>query len=117
MGISRDRILIATHSAPGNDSRLEVNYIAYRAHADACGDWSTDLDNTIDNRPAPNFGCATQHNIAAMVSDPRDLLGPRPMDEADARRRQTVIGNYDQGKPTAAIKSADQSAAITDIGK
>lgn len=117
MGISRNRILIATHTAPSNDSRIEVNYISYRAHVAPCGDWSTDLDNTIDNRPAPNFGCANQHNIAAMVSDPRDLLGPRPMDEADGRRRQTVISNYEQGKPTGATKSADQSGAITEMGR
>ncbi len=113
MGVSRDRILIATHDAPGTDDRLEVDYISYRAHADACDDWSEDLSHTWDNQPARLLGCATQHNLAAMVSDPRDLLGPRPMDEADGRRRQTVIGNYDQGKPTAATKSSDQSATIT----
>jgi pilus assembly protein CpaD len=117
MGVSRDRILIATHDAAAADDRLEVNYISYRAHADACDDWSEDLTHTWDNKPPRIFGCATQHNLAAMVSDPRDLLGPRPMDEADGRRRQTVITNYDKGQPTAANKSADQTTSITDVGK
>jgi pilus assembly protein CpaD len=117
MGVSRDHILIATHDAAAGDDRLEVDYISYRAHADACDDWSEDLTHTWENQPPRVFGCATQHNIAAMVSDPRDLLGPRPMDEADGRRRQTVITNYDKGQPTAATKSADQSATITDVGK
>ena len=94
-----------------------MNYISYQARTDACGDWSEDLSVTLSNQTAANFGCSNQHNLAAMVSDPRDLLGPRPMDDGDGRRRQTVIGNYDDGKPTGATKSPDQSAAISDVGK
>lgn len=117
MGISRDRILVAAHDAPGGDSRVEITYISYQAHTGACGDWSEDLSYTAENRTAANFGCANQHNLAAMVADPRDLLGPRSMDGADAQRRQTVIGNYETGKVSAADKSADQKAAITDVGR
>ena len=39
-----------------------------------------------------------------MVADPRDLMGPRPMDDGDAARRATVIGNYEQGEITQADK-------------
>jgi pilus assembly protein CpaD len=117
MGVSRDQILVASHDAPNGDARVEINYISYQARTAPCGDWSEDLSYTADNKTAANFGCANQHNLAAMVSDPRDLLGPRPMDAADGRRRQTVITNYDNGTGTAAAKSADQSAAISDIGK
>src|SRR6185437_16033019 len=91
MGVSRDQILVASHDAPAGDVRVELNYISYQARTAPCGDWSTDLTYTADNRNAPNFGCANQHNLAAMAADPRDLLGPHPMDSADARRRQTVI--------------------------
>jgi pilus assembly protein CpaD len=115
MGVSRDRILVATRDAAG-DSRVELNYISYQAHTAACGDWSENLAFTADNRTAANFGCATQHNIAAMVSDPRDLLGPRPMDGGNAARRRAVIGNYETGKATAAEKSADQKSTISDVG-
>ncbi len=52
-----------------------------------------------------------------MVSDPRDLLGPRAMDGADASRRATVVTNYEKGMPTAAAKNADQSSAISDVGR
>jgi pilus assembly protein CpaD len=117
MGVSRDQILVASHDAPAGDARVEINYISYQARTAPCGDWSEDLSYTIDNHSAANFGCANQHNLAAMVADPRDILGPRPMDAADGRRRQTVITNYDAGTATAAAKSNDQSAAISDIGK
>ena len=115
MGISLDRILVASHDAAAG-SQVELNYISYQAHTAACGDWSENLAFTADNSTAANFGCSNQHNVAAMVSDPRDLLGPRPMDGGDATRRHTVIGNYESGKITGAEKSADQKTSITDVG-
>jgi|SRR5579863_2253730 len=115
MGISLDRILVASHDAAAG-SQVELNYISYQAHTAACGDWSENLAFTADNSTAANFGCSNQHNVAAMVSDPRDLLGPRPMDGGDATRRHTVIGNYETGKVSGAEKSADQRVTITDVG-
>ena len=115
MGVSRDRILVATRD-PSAGSQIEVNYISYQARTGACGNWSEDLFYTAENRTAANFGCSNQHNIAAMVADPRDLLGPRAMDGGDGARRQTVIGNYESGKSSAAEKSAEQKITITDVG-
>lgn len=117
MGVSRDQILVATHDAPPNDYRVELNYVSYQANTAPCGDWSEDLAFTMENKTAANLGCAVQHNVAAMVSDPRDLLGPHPMGGADANRRATVITNYEKGAPTAATKTADQSSAISDVGR
>jgi len=117
MGVGRDRILVASRDAAGGDASVELNYISYQARTASCGDWSEDLSFTAANRTAANLGCATQHNLAAMVADPRDLMGPRPMDGADAARRQAVIGNYEAGKVTGADKSTDQKAAITEIGR
>ena len=117
MGIGRDRILVASHDAATGGSQVELNYISYQARTAACGDWSEDLAFTAGNTTASNFGCSNQHNIAAMVADPRDLLGPRAMDGADATRRQTVIGNYETGKVSGAEKSEEQKAGISDIGK
>jgi pilus assembly protein CpaD len=52
-----------------------------------------------------------------MVANPRDLIAPRDMEGGDATRRATVLDNYEQGKPTAAQKTADQSGAVSDVGK
>jgi pilus assembly protein CpaD len=99
------------------DFRVDISYITYKANADSCGDWSKDLSFTMENDTSPNFGCAVQHNIAAMVADPRDLVTPRGFETADGKRAATVIDNYEQGKPTAAQKTQDQSGAVSDVNK
>jgi pilus assembly protein CpaD len=115
-GVPRDKILVSTREAPG-DFKIALSYIVYRASTSACGDWSQNLADTADNLTPPNFGCAVQHNVAAMVADPRDLQGPRPMDGSDANRTTTILGNYERGKPTPAEKAQGQSGAVSDVGK
>jgi pilus assembly protein CpaD len=115
MGVPRSRILVGTHDG-ASDTRVEIGYIAYAAHTDTCGNWSEDAKNTSDNLPMPDFGCSVQHNLAAMVSDPRDLVAPRGMGPSDATRRETVVGTYEKAQSTAAAKSADQSANLSSVG-
>ncbi|HKD46600.1 MAG TPA: CpaD family pilus assembly protein [Rhizomicrobium sp.] len=117
MGVSRDQILVANHDVTPGDDRVELNYVTYQANTAPCGDWSEDLAYTLDNKTAANFGCSVQHNVAAMVSDPRDLMSPRPMDGSDANRRATVLTNYEKGAPTGAAMTADQKSAISEVGK
>lgn len=120
-GISRDKILVSTHDVVNGDYRVDVSFISYTAHADSCGDWSENLAFSADNLTPRNFGCSTQRNIAAMVADPRDLLGPRPFEPADTNRRATVLDHYAKGEPTQAIKkttdiSVEQSAPGSTVG-
>ncbi len=56
-----------------------------------CGDWSKSLSATLNNKPYPNFGCAQQHNLAAMVANPEDFDHPRPMKGPDAERSIRVL--------------------------
>jgi len=116
LGVARSRIMVGTHEATDGDTRVEIGYLGYVAHTDPCGDWSKDLSNTAANQSAPNFGCAVQHNIAAMVSDPRDLVQPRPMTDSNATRRNTVLGKYEKGNVTAADKTQDQSGKVSGVG-
>jgi pilus assembly protein CpaD len=122
MGISRDKILVSTHDAPDGDMRVEINYVAYKARTEKCGDWSDDLAFTLANNTPKNFGCAVQQNIAAQVADPRDLMGPRPMGESDGARRVTVVGKYEQGEITSANKRSsalpnEQSGTSSQVGQ
>ena len=70
----------------------------------------------------PNFGCSVQHNIAAMVADPRDLLGPRAHGCRPMRRAApTVMDHYEKGEVTqadkhTADKATEQSGAASDVG-
>jgi pilus assembly protein CpaD len=120
-GISRDKILVATHDVANGDTRVDVSYIAYKATADSCGDWSEDLAFTMENQTSKNFGCAVQHNIAAQVADPRDLLGPREAGPVDTARRATTVDLYEKGAPSEAQKhttdmAVEQSAPGSGVG-
>lgn len=117
MGVPRDRILAGTHDVTDGDNRVALDYIAYTAHTGPCGDWPKNAGDTASNLPMPNFGCASQHNLAAMIADPRDLAEPEPLEPGDAMRRATVMDKYVKGQPTAAQKSQDQSGAVSDIGR
>ncbi len=116
-GVPRDRILVGTRELSGGDGRVEIGYIGYGVETAPCGDWSHNLANTSSNRVSADFGCSTQHNFAAEIADPRDLIAPHPMDASDAPRRATVYDNYRNGKPTAAETTPDQSAAVSDVAK
>lgn len=105
MGVPAARILVGTHDVADGDTRVELGYVGYVAHVDPCGDWSENLGDTASNLPGPDFGCSVQHNIAAQVADPRDLLQPRRLGEADATRRATVMDKYQKGQITQADKN------------
>jgi pilus assembly protein CpaD len=113
LGIPAWRIMFATNMGP--DADVALSYIRYAAAAAPCGDWSKNYGDTSQNFPGPNFGCATQHNIAAMVSDPRDLVAPRREDPADAARRVTVFDKYRKGEPTSSQKTNEQKATVSDV--
>jgi pilus assembly protein CpaD len=116
MGVPRSRILVGTHDGSDGDTHVEIGYIVYGAKTDPCGNWTEDARDTAQNLPMPDFGCSNQHNLAAMVSDPRDLIAPRGMSPADATRRGTVIGTYEKAQSTASQKSQDQSANLSQVG-
>src|SRR5262249_32626804 len=96
--------------------------IAYTARTQACGDWSENESYTLDNRTPRRFGCSVQQNIAAMVADPRDLLGPGRMGPVDTMRRSTVMEKYEKGEITqadkhTADKANEQSAVASRVGQ
>ncbi|MEI9990715.1 MAG: CpaD family pilus assembly protein [Rhizomicrobium sp.] len=114
-GVPRERILVGT--AASNDGKVELGYIGYDATTAPCGNFPDNLGNTAENKISPNLGCAIQHNFAAQIADPRDLVAPEPMGPGDAARRATVYGNYKDGKPTGAALTQDQSGAVADVNK
>lgn len=121
-GVPRDRILVGQR-ADGGDGKVELGYVAYKAHVENCvpgGDWSKDWQDNVDNAPTLNYGCSVQHNLAAQLSDPRDLVQPRTMDASDATRRNTVMGHYEKGEVSqadkhTADKAVEQSGQSSEI--
>jgi pilus assembly protein CpaD len=109
-GVEKGSVQYTSYKPANNgDAPITLSFVAYEAVAAECGmDWSENLGFTPRNLPWPEFGCSTQHNFAAIVADPRDLIEPRTTDTADAMRRSTVLEKYREGQPT---RTADESEA------
>jgi pilus assembly protein CpaD len=73
---------------------VRISYRAMSAATEPCGKWSGDLGDTQDNRHWDNFGCASQNNLAGMVSNPADLIGPRLPSGVDPVKRGVALSRY-----------------------
>lgn len=100
-GVKPQRIVMSTYGSPSPDASAPVrlSFVAVKAVTEGCGQWPTDMfGRTLrDNENWENFGCASQQNLAAQISNPTDLVGPRGMTPIDAERRATVINTYRDG--------------------
>ena len=105
-GFAENMISVEAYDANGTrEPPIRVSYLRFVAEPPPCGNWSTNLANEL---PHPDLGCANQHNLAAMVANPADLLGPRSETARDSMRRDQVFTKYINGQPTGARKSADE---------
>ncbi len=112
-GFSESTVAMQAYGA-GRDANAPIRlaYLRYVAQGPECGHWPTNLANDPRALPYPNFGCAQQHNLAAQIANPADLLGPRTMAPGDADRLSTVMDRYRQGKTTGAEKSSDERVQV-----
>jgi len=100
--------LMVSETAPTTEGYLEpgqARIVISRSEASVpgCPDWSAPADANYVNATSPNFGCATNSNIAAMVADPQDLLEGK---EGDS---ETLIST--SNKAIGALRDADPSGA------
>ncbi len=103
--VPADRIYITSYQAEAayDAAPIRLSFVGIQASTNQCGKWPADLVyNTTENKNWENFGCATQNNLAAQISDPSDLLAPRGMTPIDAQRRDKVFENYRKYGATAA---------------
>jgi pilus assembly protein CpaD len=103
----------------GGQRTVKISFLRYVATGPDCGRFATNLAENKKNENYDNFGCARQHNFAAMIANPRDLLMPRTSnDEREGARRDTIFQKYIGGEGTGAVKTADEKAGtISDVGK
>jgi pilus assembly protein CpaD len=91
---------------------IRIAYLRFVAQGPECGTWPANLAEERRNLEYYNFGCAQQHNLAAQIANPADLLGPRTMEPADSERRTVIFDKYRQGRPTGADKSVDERVLV-----
>lgn len=92
---------------PGVPGPVVVSYRTLRAIPQDCREMDS-FTNTYSNQPHSTFGCFQSANLAAMVTDPRQLLEPYASGQPNAQRRQVIYDKYIQGETTAAKINPDQ---------
>jgi pilus assembly protein CpaD len=114
-GVPFAAIAGATYDATGADAPpILLTFERYVAEAPDCAPlWTQDLAHQSDNQPWESFGCSGQANLAAMLEDPHDLLGPRNEDPRDSARRGVVFDAYRSGAQTHAERSKDERVTIS----
>jgi len=95
-GIHRSQIAITSYHAGShsNSAPIRISFLALAANVGQCGEWDENIAGDSENRQYRNFGCATQNNLAKIIANPADLIGPRGETTIDATRRDTVITNW-----------------------
>lgn len=71
----------------------------------------------IENDPFWNHGCATQHNLAAMIVNPEDLVQPRAEERPDATRRQAIIEKWRQGQDPSTTYATKSDSKVSNVGQ
>ncbi len=108
VGISPNEVLLEPYFAKWDPAApLRLSYLEYVAEGPDCPDWSENLARDPQNLPWPNMGCAMQKNLAAMVADPQDFLGPRGESPRPSERRDVVWKKYVAGESTGSKWSPD----------
>lgn len=97
-------------------SRLRVKATMYKAHPPGCPDLNVFGPPVGDNDFEPTIGCSDLSNLAAMVNDPRDLIGNSATRPADGERASLAVSRYRLGGAAVPYGSAGGGQAGRDRG-
>lgn len=103
------------YTRPGDPAPVILSYRTLKAVPQNCA-YQGDLSLTHTNGVTPEFGCFASANLAAMISDPRQLLEPYPTQAPNAQRRQVVYDRYIQGVSTASERPEGQQQSSQQAG-
>jgi len=112
-GVAPHRIKHSSYKGAKN-APVVISFARKFAVTRECGDWSDNLSETYSNQTYPNFGCAQQHNMAAMVANPSDFETPRTSTSASATRRAEVFDRYITGRDTNSAVAIQSKVSTED---
>jgi pilus assembly protein CpaD len=85
-----------------NAGTVRISLTRASASVPGCPDWSANSETNFKNATHPNFGCAINGNLAAMVANPDDLLRGQGSDSNPVATSNKAINTYRDAKPTGA---------------
>ncbi|MBX9590298.1 MAG: CpaD family pilus assembly protein [Hyphomonadaceae bacterium] len=86
-----------TRARPVPANEIPAIRLVYRrpvAVPPTCDKWGENVARNEARIPYPNFGCATQHNLAIMVDNARDMQRPQEEDPRAGERRTVTWSAY-----------------------
>lgn len=99
---------------PGFIQPGQARVVITRATASVpgCPDWSAKSDMNYANGISPNYGCAVNSNLAAMIADPQDLIeGKKGASESVIATSNKAISTYREMEPTGKAGLSDPGTA------
>ncbi len=110
-GLSYDELGGATH---GTSEPMVLAFQYYEALKPDCGLASEyDFADIRSNNDMKSLGCSVRTNLAAMISDPADLLGVTEIGQGDPIRRADILEKFRQGQSTASARGENESGAVS----
>ena len=105
--------LLLADGAPVTAGEIQpgtVRVVVSRSFASVpdCPHWSNSAKN---NATSPNYGCATNGNLAAMIADPNDLVLGQAGSGTDGNDGVSAVKAYRSRIPTAVNKVTSESTA------
>jgi pilus assembly protein CpaD len=105
--------LLLSDGAPVTAGQVQpgtIRVIVTRSFASVpgCPHWSNSAKN---NATSPNYGCATNSNLAAMIADPSDLVLGQAGSGTDGNDGVSAIKAYRSRVPTGINKVTPESTA------
>lgn len=73
---------------------VRLSFATPQAIGPECGHWHRDIGRDPERVHYPEFGCATQRNLAGMVANARDLQRPQDEQPRAAERRSQTWSKY-----------------------
>ncbi|HEX5498615.1 MAG TPA: CpaD family pilus assembly protein, partial [Thermomicrobiales bacterium] len=121
-GVPRRAVYVRRHPETAKLATIKLSYSRLVAEAGPCGLWPKDIGPAggaqyLKNQPYWNFGCAAQHNLAAMVANPTDLVQPRGETPIYMERRSVAIDKWRKGDDPTVKYSDYDKAKLSDLGK
>jgi pilus assembly protein CpaD len=91
---------VTTGEVPPGYMRVVVTRAS--AQVPGCPDWSSRSSINFNNATSSNYGCATNSNLASMVSDAKDLIKGASNERHDPSTATRAIKTYREKPPTGA---------------
>lgn len=101
-GLPAERIVVVSYAAPDPRAPVLAGFETVRAVIPNCAAEPRAMEGRFSNNSSVGLGCAINANLAAQISDPRDIVGHRPTSPPDSGRAAVVFDSYRKGEVTSA---------------